>query len=107
MIASRCVPPEKWRNPEYREWAVDSFPCDVCGNRGAGWLATEFAHGPVNGTGSKGPDAEGVILCHGHHATMHRIGWTMFEQSYNFHRAAVATEHWERFVKERECCPQA
>ena len=91
------VPPEKWRNSPYREWAVTTFLCDVCGSR----HLRVFAHGPVNGFGSKGPDAEGVVLCWTCHAEQHAFTWPVFGKRHDFDRAAVAAAHWAAWEKER------
>lgn len=42
------------------------------------------AHGPVNGTGSKGPDNEALPLCRDHHEYQAEIGHERFAQLYGF-----------------------
>jgi hypothetical protein len=89
------VPPDKWRNEAYLEWLREQ-PCALCGHSPA-----EPAHGPMNGAGSKGPDAEAVPLCRLHHAEMHQFGsWPSFEERHFFIRAAVASAHWARWEGE-------
>lgn len=91
------VPPEKWRNPEYRRWCVRTFRCDCCNNP----HFLQFSHGPVNGASSKGPDAEGVVLCWACHVEQHAFTWPVFEKRHDFDRAAVAAAHWAAWEKER------
>ena len=55
------------------------------------------AHGPVNGSGSKGPDNEAVPICRRHHREQHAIGWPAFEKRYGFSREAEAKVFWAAY----------
>src|SRR5689334_14408876 len=62
------VEPEKWRNASYRTWLRKNGMCEACSRMRARpmeayWELIDFCHGPVTGMGSKGPDAEGILLC--------------------------------------------
>src|SRR5690348_15944137 len=85
--APKGVEPEKWRNASYRTWLRANGKCEACLRMlippFPPWdvfhRCVEFCHGPVNGTGSKGPDAGAVPLCRVHHREQHEIGWPEFE----------------------------
>ena len=67
------VEPEKWRNASYRRFLRSNGRCVAC-DKAAEELwgfplgvtapphpgVCDPSHGPVNGTGSKGPDAEAI-----------------------------------------------
>ena len=98
------------RNPEYLAWLrerrcvacaqlvrsaiVGPWPLRYCG-------ATEAAHGPVNGIGSKGSDIEAVPLGRLHHIEQHRVGWSAFEAKHGFSREKEAAAHYLAFRIER------
>ena len=100
------VPDDEWRNEDYRLWLADRR-CVACiqalkriGTNGSTFYARQAcdpAHGPVNGTASKGADRECIPLCRPHHDEQHRIGWLKFESQYAFDRAEEAAAHWARF----------
>jgi hypothetical protein len=85
------IPPEQWRNPAYLAFLREEGKCGVlhCGSR-----RCDPAHGPVNGRGSKGPDAEAAPLCRYHHERQHALGWTKFQEAYGYDRALEAAAWW-------------
>ena len=60
------------------------------------------AHGPSNGTGSKGPDNGAIPLCRHHHNEQHQIGWPAFEAKYEFSREADAAAHYQTYLIDKE-----
>ena len=98
------VEPEKWRNASYRTWLRKNGMCEACLRQAfppyVFHRCVEFCHGPVNGTGSKGPDAGAVPLCPVHHRLQHKLGWPAFEKKYQFSREKEAALWWARFKKQ-------
>ena len=60
------------------------------------------AHGPSNGTGSKGPDDGAIPLCRHHHNEQHQIGWPAFEAKYGFSREAEAIVYYQTYLIDKE-----
>lgn len=68
--------------------------------RGSRWYAgadCDPMHGPPNGRGQKGPDAEAIPGCRPHHDEQTAIGWPAFEQKYGFSRSEEAAKWWAAF----------
>ncbi len=61
---------------------------------------TDAAHGPVNGASSKGGDDGAISLCRTHHREQHALTWPAFEAKYGIDRAAIAAEHYARYLQE-------
>jgi hypothetical protein len=97
------------RSRQYLDWLKErscvgcatlprSYWLQLASTEGRELSAVDPAHGPVNGTGSKGPDNEAVPLCRHHHDEQHRIGWPAFERKYGFSREKEAATHWAAFL---------
>lgn len=93
------IPPEQWRNPAYLAFLREEGTCCV---PGCGLKHCDPAHGPVNGRGSKGPDAEAIPLCRRHHEIQTRLGWAAFEREFEIDRAHWAASYWVAFLVWRE-----
>jgi len=87
------IPPEEWRNASYRQFLREECRCVVCHRFGC-----DPAHGPANGTSSKGPDAGCIPLCRAHHDEQTGIGWPAFEQRHRIDREREAEAHWALFL---------
>ncbi len=96
------IPAEQWRNPAYLKFLRHSA-CVACypalKDQTVNFLfaGCDPAHGPTNGTSSKGPDAEAIPLCRKHHDYQHEIGWPAFEAEYGIDRRVIAAAWWKAF----------
>ncbi len=100
------VSADQWRNPSYLAFLRAEGRCVACprGGRVFGAPITygmngvcDPAHGPVNGRGSKGPDAGAIPLCRAHHDRQHAIGWTAMEVEFEFSREREAAVWFAAF----------
>ncbi len=94
------IPAAEFRCPKYIKFLRKEGYCMACGGTG-GWMGCDPAHGPVNGTSSKGPDREAGPLCGECHGHQHRMGWPAFEALFRFSREEKAAEWWKRFKEQR------
>ncbi len=89
------IPPDQWRNEKYLQFLRDHGVCVVCHWK---YAKCDPAHGPVNGRGSKGPDAGAIPLCRMHHDEQHEPGgWPAFQAKYGFDREKQAAVWWAAF----------
>ena len=86
------VAANEFRNPQYLKWLREECTCHVCHD-----VECDPAHGPVNGTSSKGPDAGAIPLCRYHHREQHKIRWPEFEKRYQFSREREAAVYWTAY----------
>lgn len=91
--------PERWRNPGYLAFLREYGKCIACMGR---FGPCDPAHGPVNGTGSKGPDAEAIPLCRMHHDEQHKLNWPAFAALYGFNREKNAVAWWTLYQLTKE-----
>lgn len=108
------IPAEKWRNPGYLKFLRAEGRCVACSRKdhrlrdqiceqlGRGFsYSCDPMHGPPNGKSQKGPDAEAIPGCSAHHRLQTEIGWTAFEERFQFSRKAEAAIWWARYQGSR------
>jgi len=84
------------RDRQFLDWLITER-CVACLNPEPD-QECDPAHGPSNGTGSKGPDNGAIPLCRHHHAEQHQIGWPLFEAKYGFSREKEAAAHYAAYI---------
>jgi hypothetical protein len=103
----RKGPPRRgpFRDKEYLAFLRAAGVCACCGNP-----RVVPAHGPTNGTSSKGPDNLAVALCHLHHDIADRRrklpdgtwGRAALEERYGISLEAVAAHWWALYQADKE-----